>query len=192
MTEPAKAEPGSGLYPETPLSTCIDRVIRRIGEALSWLWLGLLCVIVVNVGLRTIFGIGSIALEEAQWHVYALGFLVGLAYCVQNDSHVRVDFLRIRMRPRSLAWIELYGTLLLLLPFTALVLFAALPFVQDAFVSNEVSPSPGGLPLRWLVKACLPLGFALLVAASFSRLLRVGAALFGAPPGAGVRAPGPD
>jgi len=182
MTEPAIPEPASGLYPETPLSARIDRVIRRIGEALSWLWLVLLAVIVFNVSLRTFLGIGSIALEEAQWHVYALGFLVGLAYCVQSDSHVRVDFLRIRMRPRTLAWIELYGTLLLLLPFTALVLFAALPFVRDAFVSSEISPSPGGLPLRWLVKAFLPLGFALLVAAGFARLLRVGAALFGARP----------
>ena len=133
----------------------------------------------MNVSLRGFFGIGSIALEEAQWHVYALGFLVGLAYCVQNNSHVRVDFLRIRMRPRTVAWIELYGILLLLLPFTALVLFAALPFVRDSFASGEISPSPGGLPFRWLIKACLPVGFVLLIAASVARLLRVGAALFG-------------
>jgi len=70
---------------------------------------------------------------------------------------------------------------LLQLPFVMLVVFYSVPFVAVAFASNEVSVSAGGLPYRWLIKGALLAGFGLLALASFSRLLRVCAALFGAP-----------
>jgi len=66
-------------------------------------------------------------------------------------------------------------------PFVGLVLLFALPFVAEAWRSDEISPSPGGLPLRWLIKAALPAGFALLALAALARLLRVGALLFATP-----------
>jgi len=166
--------------PETPLSRRIDAAIARVVDRLSWLWLALLVVIVLNVTLRYAFGAGRVEFEELQWHLYSLGFLAGLAGCVRTDTHIRVDFLRERFSARTQAWIELYGILLLLFPFIALVSLAALPFVAESFSSGEISPSPGGLGLRWLIKAALPSFFALLALASFSRLLRVGHFLFGA------------
>ena len=82
------------------------------------------------------------------------------------------------MTPRTQAWVELYGILLFLFPFIALVLIYAMPFVASSFALSEISPSPGGLPLRWLVKAFLPIGFFILLLASFSRLTRVWTFLF--------------
>ncbi len=173
--------PRGDVLPATRLSEGIDAFVRRVGEAASWLWLGLLAVIVLNVTMRHLFGAGRIEFEEMQWHLYAVGFLVGLAYCLQNDSHIRVDFLRERFAPRIRIWIELYGLLLLLLPFIALVLISSIPFVVESYAAGEVSPSPGGLPLRWLIKASLPLAFLLLGLAAVSRLLRVTCLLFAAP-----------
>jgi TRAP-type mannitol/chloroaromatic compound transport system permease small subunit len=167
--------------PHTPLSARLDRAIERVGAGLSRLWVVLLAVIVLNVTLRYAFGAGRIEFEELQWHLYAVGFLAGLSYCVPSDDHIRVDFLRHRFSARMRAWIELYGLLLLVFPFVALVLLFSLPFVAEAFATGEVSPSPGGLPLRWLIKAAIPLAFALLGVASFSRLLRVCCLLFDAP-----------
>ena len=95
--------------PTTPLSRRLDAWIRRIGDAVSWLWLALLGVVVLNVVLRYAFGEGRIEFEEIQWHLYATGFLVALAYGVESDDHVRVDFLRTRMSPRLQAWVELSG-----------------------------------------------------------------------------------
>jgi TRAP-type mannitol/chloroaromatic compound transport system permease small subunit len=138
-------------------------------------------VIVVNVVARYAFGEGRIEFEELQWHLYAVGFLVGIAAAVASDSHVRVDVLRERFRLRTRAWIELYGLLLLFLPFVALVLVYSVPFVALAFESGEVSVSAGGLPYRWVIKGALGAGFALLGLAGVSRLLRVSAFLFGAP-----------
>ena len=134
--------------------------------------------IVANVVLRYVFGAGRIEFEELQWHLYATGFLAGLSFCVQADAHVRVDVLRERMSPRTQAWIELYGLLLLVAPFTALVLLYGVPFVTDSFVRSEISPSPGGLPFRWLIKGVLVAAFALLALAAASRTARVGAFLF--------------
>ena len=103
--------------PDTALSRRIEAALESIGRALSWVWLLLLGVVVLNVTLRYVFSSGRIELEEAQWHLYAVGFLGALAYCVKNDSHIRVDVLSERFSPRMRAWVDLYGILLLALPF---------------------------------------------------------------------------
>jgi len=116
--------------------------------------------------------------EELQWHIYATGFLLGLSYALQTDSHIRVDVLHERWPPRIQAWIELYGILLMLLPFIALVLAFGIPFVRSSYAASEISQAPGGLPLRWLIKAMLPLGFVLLLLAALSRFSRIWVFLF--------------
>lgn len=166
------------MYPETGLSRVVDGWIIRIGKAVSWIWLILLGVIMLNVVMRYLFSEGSIELEELQWHLYSVGFLIGMSYAYQADVHVRVDVLHERLRPRLKAWIELYGTLLLLIPFILLIVIYGIPFVTSSFAVNEVSSSPGGLPNRWLIKAALPFGFGLLALAVLARLSRVWAFLF--------------
>ena len=166
------------MLPETSFSRAIDGVINRIGRIVSWVWLALLIVIVTNVTLRYVFGEGRVEFEEIQWHLYSLGFLVGLSFAYSGDNHVRVDVLHERLSPRRKAWIELYGILLLLLPFLVLIIVFSLPFVADSFRFSEISQAPGGLPYRWVIKAVLPFGFFLLLLATLSRLSRVWTFLF--------------
>lgn len=170
----------SGL-PETRFSRAVDGFLLRLGELASWLWLALGVLVVLSVVLRYVFGEGRVELEELQWHVYAVGFLTALSLGVATDDHVRVDVLHERMPPRWRAWVEVYGTLLLLLPFVILVLVHAVPFVAASFAVGEVSQAPGGLPLRWLIKGALPVGFGLLGLAALARLSRATAFLFGTP-----------
>ncbi len=177
-------EPVSDLQkvlPQTQLSSRLDRFVRTIGDAVSWVWLLLLATIVLNVIMRYVFGEGRIEFEELQWHLYAVGFLAGAAYAVESDDHVRVDFLRARLSLRMQAWVELYGIVLLLGPFIVLILYYSVPFIAYSWRAGEVSPAPGGLPFRWLIKSVLFAGFALLGVAAFSRLLRVCSYLFDAP-----------
>jgi len=169
-------EPGAGLERA-------ERWVARIAEIASWIWLALLLLIVGTVILRYALGIGRIELEELQWHLYAIGFLIGIAACAVHDRHVRVDVFRERMGKRARAWVDLYGTLLLVLPFLALVLWSALPFVAESFASSERSAAAGGLPHRWLLKATLPLAFFLLGIAALGRLLRAARSLFLDAPG---------
>ena len=167
------------LLPQTRLSRWADPLVVKIGIATSWIWMVLLVVIVANVVLRYAFDQGRIEFEELQWHLYSIAFLFGIAYTFQKDSHIRVDVFHERFRPRLKAWIELYGIVLFVLPFIALVLIYSLPFVVISFEISEVSASPGGLPFRWLIKAMLPAAFLLLFLAAISRLSRVWAFLFG-------------
>lgn len=164
--------------PHTPASRCIDRWLERLGRGLSYVWFVLLAVIVCNVVLRYAFNQGRIELEELQWHLYSVGFLLGMSYAYQADAHIRVDVLHENFSDPTKAWIELYGILLLVLPFVALILIFSVRFVESSWTAGEVSSSPGGLPLRWLIKAVLPLGFGLLLLSALSRLLRVWYFLF--------------
>ena len=167
--------------PNTRLSDMLDGVIRRIGEAISWLWIVLLGVIVVNVTMRYVFGEGRIEFEEIQWHIYSVGFLIGISYCFAADDHVRVDVLHDRMSLRTQAWVELFGLLFFLFPFIALILVYAPNFVAYSYSIGEVSEAPAGLPFRWAIKSFLLIGFGFLALAGVSRLTRVTALLFGLP-----------
>jgi TRAP-type mannitol/chloroaromatic compound transport system permease small subunit len=167
------------MLPHTAFSRRVEPLLAKVGQWVSWVWLALLGIIVANVVLRYAFGEGRIEFEEIQWHLYSVGFLVGLSYATQADVHIRVDVLHERFPPRLKAWVELYGILLFLLPFITLILVFSVPFVMQSYSYSEVSQAPGGLPLRWLIKSALPLGFALLLLAAISRLTRVWALLFG-------------
>jgi len=77
----------------TPITKKIDNFVLQIGEIFNWLWVILIAVIILNVVLRYVFKNGMIELEELQWHLYCIGWLVGLSSTYIVDSHVRVDVL---------------------------------------------------------------------------------------------------
>ncbi len=164
--------------PETRFSRTVDRALYAIGRLASWLWVVLLAVIVVNVMLRYLFREGRIELEELQWHINALAFMLAIAYAYRVDAHIRIDLLSNRWRPRVQAWVEFYGTVLLLVPFIAAVLVFSWDFVAHSWAASEISASPGGLPFRWFLKSVLPAAFLLLLLAVASRLSRLLAYLF--------------
>ena len=190
MTEaepPAGASaPGASFpvrLPTTRFSRAVDRVLSAVGRAASWLWVVLLAVIIVNVTLRYLFQEGRIELEELQWHINAVAFMLAIAYAYRVDAHIRIDLLSNRLRPRTQVWIEFYGTVLFLLPFIVAVLVFSWDFVAHSWAVSEISASPGGLPLRWLLKGVLPAAFLLLLLAVLSRLAQVWAFLASKPEG---------
>jgi hypothetical protein len=90
--------PAPYLLPDTNVSRRIDRTVAAIGKAFSWLWVALIVVITLNVVLRYVFRSGFVALEEMQWHIYSVGFLLGLSYCITMDGHVRIDVMAEHLR----------------------------------------------------------------------------------------------
>ena len=168
----------SDYLPHNKFSRFIDNNLSKIGEVLSWIWLALMVVVFFNVVLRYGFNQGRIELEELQWHLYSIGFLIGLSYTYVQDKHIRVDIFHEKFTPQRKAWVELYGILLFLLPFLALVIVYSIPFISSSYAMAEISPSPGGLPLRWLIKSSLLLGFCLLLISSLARISRIWSFLF--------------
>lgn len=143
----------------------INKISEYTGRIVSWLILLMVLIIVYDVSLRYFWSLGFVGLQELQWHLFALVFLLGAGYTFKHDNHVRVDiFYRSRwMNVRHQAWVNLIGSLALLLPFCLLIIITSLPFVHEAWRSLEGSPDPGGLPYRFVLKASIPIGFILLM-----------------------------
>ncbi len=170
---------GHGLdFPRTWLSDRLEWFLGGLGSVVSFIWIALVLIIVGTVAMRHFVGGNTIAIEEAQWHLYAFGFLIGIGYAIIHDSHVRVDVLASHFHPTTRAIIEFLGIVLIILPTVWLVVTYAIPFVQTAFVRAERSASPGGLSNRWLIKAVNIFAFVYIGLAAFSRLLRVTAFLY--------------
>ena len=140
----------------------LERIVRVIGQA-GALFLPLLMItILVNVIARYIFRIGSIEIEELQWHLNAVAVMSCLAWAYQRDAHVRVDALHSRMGPRTKALVELCGVLFLLLPFLWFVTGSAWQIFEYSWKLKEGSPMPSGLPARYLIKFVMAAGLSLL------------------------------
>ena len=142
----------------------------RVSAAIGWL-AARLVVVMVAAGalgallryLAPVLGITPAlnAIGDVQWMLFSAVFLLGAAWVLAEDGHVRVDVLYARLSPKGRAWVDLLGSLLLLLPFCALVLWASWPAVAEAVALREGALDAGGLA-RWPVKLLLPAGVLLL------------------------------
>ena len=150
----------------------LDNIVFKIGTAISWLSLVLIGVIIIQVLLRYIFSINFIQLEELQWHLFAVIIMFGLSFTMVNHSHVRVDILRAHFSARLQRKIEIFGILLLMIPFIFIVIHYGYELSAEAFRINESSSLPQGLPYRWIIKSVIPISFILLLISSISRIIR--------------------
>ena len=124
-----------------------DQINERLGQAISWLSLLMVLVTVTVVVLRYVFELGWIWLQESVTFMHAALFLVGAAYTLKHEGHVRVDIVYRKFTERGRAWVDLIGTLVFLLPVIAILLWAGLPYVAAAWSIREGSTETGGLML---------------------------------------------
>jgi TRAP-type mannitol/chloroaromatic compound transport system permease small subunit len=171
------AGPSGIPLPHTRTSRFFDAIICGIGEASSWIWTALMLLIVYQVVQRYAFGLGSIKMEEMQWHLYGIGFMLAIPFAEIRERHVRIDVLAEHWPLRRRLWVEAFGLVFFLLPFSLFVFWHAIPYATQAYVMNEISSAPDGLPYRFVIKAFLAATFMLLTMAAVSRLSRVVAAL---------------
>lgn len=158
------------------VASSIDGVNERLGRTVYWLTLFMVLIGAYNAIVRyldrfTGLGLSSNTYIELQWYLFSLVFLLGAAYTLKHDAHVRVDVLFSRLSPRGRAWINLLGTVLLLVPFCVLVLWTSWPSVKNSWAVLERSPDPGGLP-RYPIKTMIPVAFFLLMLQGFVLAVR--------------------
>ena len=164
--------------PETTLSKRVDPALTVIAKGMGVIWVLLMAVIVINVIARYAFSVGRIEFEELQWHLYSIGFMLALGYGLIADAHIRVDVFHSRLSHRMQVWVDFYGIVLFVIPFSLVILWYGWDFLVYSFSIGEISASPGGLPFRWFIKSMLVIGFGLLLIAAVSRLSRLTSALF--------------
>jgi TRAP-type mannitol/chloroaromatic compound transport system permease small subunit len=143
------------------LCGAIDTLNKTLGRGIAWLVLATVLLSVFTAIARK-FGVGSNGFLEGQWYLFSAVFLLGAAYTLQADQHVRVDVLSKHWSAKTRAIIDIAGHLLFVLPVAiGLAYLGWLDFLH-VWQHNETSADAGGLA-RWPVKLLIPLGFALLI-----------------------------
>jgi TRAP-type mannitol/chloroaromatic compound transport system permease small subunit len=153
------------------ISRAIDWFNERVGKAMTWLVLAAVLVSSLNALVRYGFNISSNAWLELQWYLFGAVFLLGAAYTLKQNEHIRIDILSSRLSQNARNWIDVLGHVFFLAPLCLLMLWLGVPFFLRSFASGEISSSAGGL-IVWPAKLLVPLGFALLLAQAISELIK--------------------
>lgn len=146
------------------------RVVRIVGQTSAWLGLALVLLVATNVLSRYALGISSVATQEAEWHLMAIGALLGMSYGLNHGGEVRVDVLFDRFSTEWKATIDIVAALMLMLA-SIFIVWLSIAYVQQSYSIGEISPDPGGLRYRFLLKAVIPFAFALLALQALSMML---------------------
>ena len=151
-----------------PLELCTGAV----GKFAAWLTTILVIMIVLDVVLRYLFNVSHVWVTELEWHLFALIFLLGAAYTLRDDAHVRVDLFYANFAERKKAFVNIFGVLIFLIPWCLVVIRASFKYASNSFRIGETSPDAGGLPALWFIKSMMVLAFVLLLMQAVALLLR--------------------
>ena len=155
------------------LTQLIDLLNDLVARLLGWLTFVMVITTSVLVALRYLFNAGNLVfLQELIIYLHASIFMLGAAWVLKQDGHVRVDVFYRRASARRNAWVNALGTLLFLLPFAVFILLSSQSFVVRSWSLMESSPEPGGIPAVFLLKTLIPLMAILLILQGVAELIR--------------------
>ncbi|HZX26886.1 MAG TPA: TRAP transporter small permease subunit [Telluria sp.] len=153
------------------LSRLIDTVNEKIASAVSWALLAAVLICAGNALVRYLLKTSSNAWLEIQWYLFAAMFLLGSAYTLKRDEHVRIDVVTGRFSRRTQVLIDLFGYLVFLVPVCGVILWFAWPYARMAIETGEMSNNAGGLIL-WPAKILIPIGFLMLILQAVSEVIK--------------------
>lgn len=164
---------------KTSLSA-VEKFTEVTGRFISWATVTMVILVVLVVITRYFLGLGSIALQESVTYLHCLVFMMGFAFTLKHDGHVRVDIFYRGFSPRLKAIVNLIGGLLFLIPFCLLIFFISWDYVLASWVIRETSAENNGLPFIYLLKTLMLLMPATLVLQGIAEIIRSGLVLSGA------------
>ena len=164
---------------KTALSA-VEKFTEVTGRFISWATVTMVILVVLVVITRYFLGLGSIALQESVTYLHCLVFMMGFAFTLKHDGHVRVDIFYRGFSPRLKAIVNLIGGLLFLIPFCLLIFFISWDYVLASWVIRETSAENNGLPFIYLLKTLMLLMPATLVLQGIAEIIRSGLVLSGA------------
>lgn len=150
----------------------LSRFIDWSGRLVSWLVVFMVLVTFFVVVMRYLFDTGWIAVQESISYMHSIVFLVGAAYTLKHNEHVRVDILYARMSSKMRAWVELIGHLFMLIPIMIFIIWISYPYISSAWSIKESSPEAGGLPGVYLLKSFILIMAALLIVQAVALIIR--------------------
>ena len=153
------------------LADRIDAFIDRIGRITAWSSFALALVMGGNVILRYVFHTGTVWSQELEWHLMTPICLFGMSYALRHGEHVRVDVLFASFSQRGKDFVELVSSLVLM-AISLVVIWLSLSYVLQSASIGEGSANPGGIPARYVLKAMIPVGFALMFVQGLAQAIR--------------------
>lgn len=159
----------------------IDGTNQRIGSAASWLTVAMVILMAAIVALRYVFNLGWIAMQESVGYLHAIVFMLGAAYTLKCNGHVRVDIIYQHCSLKARAWIDFFGTLFLLVPVCSFIAWSSWDYTHAAWAIREGSREAGGLPGVFLLKTIIPVMAGLMLLQGLSLALRNLLVLVGQP-----------
>ena len=154
------------------IANTLEQFINWTGRLVSWLVLAMVLIMFCVVVLRYVFDMGWIALQESISYFHSIVFLIGAAYTLQQDAHVRVDIFYSRLSETGKAWINLLGHIFILLPVMLFIIWISWPYVINAWDVKESSREAGGLPGVYLIKSLILIMASLLIVQASALSLR--------------------
>lgn len=164
---------------KTSLSA-VEKFTEVTGRFISWATVTMVILVVLVVITRYFLGLGSIALQESVTYLHCLVFMMGFAFTLKHDGHVRVDIFYRGFSPRFKAIVNLIGGLLFLIPFCLLIFFISWDYVLASWVIRETSAENNGLPFIYLLKTLMLLMPVTLLLQGIAEIIRSGLVLSGA------------
>ncbi len=152
----------------------LNKISEIVGTAVSWLTTALVILICTDVLFRYVFKFSKTWIIDLEWHLFSVIFLLGAAYTLQADKHVRVDVFYHKFSDKKKAWVNLIGTLFLLIPWSTLLIVKSYSYAINSWVIREGAADPGGLPGRYIIKFVILLAFVFLLIQAISELIKNG------------------
>jgi TRAP-type mannitol/chloroaromatic compound transport system permease small subunit len=154
-----------------PIAFAIDKMNALFAEIATWaMFLG--CMVSAgNATIRYLINKSSNGWLEVQWYAFGFTVLLGAAFVLKMNEHVRVDIIYGKLSSRTQARIDLFGTILFLMPAALLMVYLSVPWFLASFNGAEMSSNAGGL-IRWPAKLAIPLGFALIALQGLSEIIK--------------------
>lgn len=143
-----------------------ERALGRVTRAAGWVSGGAMVIMIMliflNMASRYLLGEGTTWLQELEWYLLAPTVMAGVAYAMKYDDHVRVDVFSHRLSRVGKYWLDVSTMLLVALPVAVLIFYYTWPFVEKSYLQGESSPNRGGMPMVFIPKGMILLGFSLI------------------------------
>ncbi|KAA0010848.1 TRAP transporter small permease subunit [Billgrantia pellis] len=160
----------------------LDGFTEVVGRSIAWLVFAMMAVQFAIVVMRYVFSMHSTVMQESVMFMHAMVFMLGAAWTLRHDGHVRVDIFYRRLSARGRAWIDLLGTLFLLIPVTLFIAIGSFGYVKSSWAILERS-SDSGMPYVFLLKTLILVMMALLLLQGVAQIIRQIMILRGQAPG---------
>lgn len=154
------------------LARKIDAFQERFGNGVSWLMFGMVLVVFGDVISRYAFNRTWVFVQEFEWYLFSMVYLLAAGYTLLYDEHVRVDIISSKFPPRTKARLDFVLFLVFFFPSCLLVIYTTWPFFLNSLKVLEGSPDPGGIPARWALKAVIIAAFAILILQGISETIK--------------------